>query len=244
MGRTSRKDEYVDPYGSGSLLLGKLMPYQLSYARVRRTSRRLTEPSHSARRLRPPCASLALALLAAALTAGIACVDSTQGRAAPAERAGWRRDRVPRARHVDRRLRHRPLPHAERRRRTAGGARGAHRVDRDRERPLDDGRRRGGWARTARRRAPCARDPRRGLVPARARQPRPRSAARACDALLPDAAGRVVRRRRARHRVAPATRTCGSAPRACSTCSAGCGRRRARCPSRRSRTRRARSSGT
>ena len=106
-----------------------------------------------------------------------------------------------------------------RRRRSARRARCPNGLDRDGERPLGNRRRRPGGARPARRRASCPRDRRRRLVPPGPRPPRARSSPGAGDALVPDAAGRRVRRRRARHRVAAQQERQAADGARCSTCS-------------------------
>ena len=120
----------------------------------------------------------------------------------------------------------------------------AHGVGRDGERPLGDRRRRPGGARPARRRAPRARDRRRRVVPARARPPGARSSPGASDALVPDAAGRRVRRGRARHRVASQQERQAANRARARPARAPRRTKRARPPSRRSPIRRGRSSGT
>ena len=144
---------------------------------------------------------LALAVLAAALAAGVA-VESPGGRAAPA--------RATAAAEVfqglgtwldvyDTKLYRTPNLLASR---LAARGVAAAWIETANDRSKADVVEAGG-ARTARRRPPRARDPRGRLVPPRAREHRAGPAAGEGHALVPHAAGRRLRRRGARHRGAP-----------------------------------------
>jgi hypothetical protein len=95
---------------------------------------------------------LALAALAAALTVGVACVESTQGRLRLVERSP--RGTCSRGSGRGSTSMTRSSMPAERGGIAAGGSRRADGLGRDGERPLADGRRRPGGARPARRLAP------------------------------------------------------------------------------------------
>ena len=132
--------------------------------------------------------------------------------------APWRRGGLPGARDVDRHLRHRALPHARCGGRPTCRARGTNGLGGDGERPLRRRRGRPRRPRPSRRLAACTRDHRCRVVPARTRPSGARPSPGAGNALVPHAAGRLLRRGRPRHRVAAGEERQAADRRGCSTC--------------------------